>query len=313
MLNVPATPSLSRVTNMILFHDCMCCGAASFFCAKEPWLWLVQSQDSSALLLSWLCLSKGAVGGICRVGRRGQQGLRIWREASQRWGAAAIQQLESKPGRLRAEPFNSALLWSVVAVISLPSCRNADLSVTDWDYVSPAGDSESLGGSSAFAWGHSFSASELGLPSWSAGFPPPPSMPRPILRDLPFHALLCSCRVCSQIPAAFIPLGSWLLPPHKDSEPCLWCFVAVMVHGCSSWSPVLCLPGCSSPVQCPLCGHCRTVPWIRPLHISEAQGMSWCHQTPRGFWSCWSLHLLRSYLTSSVADSSHLFFLPCLC
>lgn len=232
---MPATPPWSSVTNQILFHDCMCYGAASFFCAEGLWLWLVQSRDSSTHLLSCFSLSKGAVGGDLQseeLGRRGQQCLRIWGEVSQVLGRAAILQLECEPGRCWAEPFNSALLWSVVAVISFLSCSNVDLSVTDRDYVlSPAGNSESLGGLFCLCLG-SFLCIWIGLPSWSAGlvYPPP-------FKGLPFHALLssavptvlCAPAVCAHKSLLLFNLqGSWLLPPENAAARMQNCVCAAL-------------------------------------------------------------------------------------
>lgn len=303
-----------------------------YFCAQGLWLWLV--QDSPAHLLSWFCLSKGAVGGDLQsveLGRRGQQGLKTWREVSQGLGRAAIQQSVMNPGRCRAEPFNSALLCSLVAVISFPCCSNADLSVTDRDYVlSPTGNSESLGGLFCLCL-RSFSASELDFPSDPLAALSSSLHAQPVLRDLPCHSLLLSAVpsvLCA--PAVCAHKSLLLLTPkapdfcHLEMDPELFGVLCSCNYSCSLWCPALCVPGCSAPARCHLCGHCRqqlcllwggcrTVPWVSPPHISETQGVSWCHQTPRGFWSCWSLHLLRSYLASSVADSSHLFFLPCLC
>lgn len=79
-------------------------------------------------------------------------------------------------------------------------------------------------GSFALASGHSC-VSELDLPSPSSGLLcPPPSVPTgSSLSMLCFP--LCSCSVCSHISAS-----SHLCHSCRDSELCLWYFVAVIVH-----------------------------------------------------------------------------------
>lgn len=229
----------------ILFHDC---GAASLFCAKGLWLWLVQSQDSSHICSPGSVCPRELLVGICSLGsweevdsrvwepeEKGQQGLRTWRGVSQGLGRAAVQQLAIKPGRFRAAAFNSALLCSVVAVISFPSCANADLSVTDRDYVlSPTGNSESLGGLFCLCPGSFLSpwAGPFLSTLWAALSPSLRAQACP--QGSPFacsaflccaHSALCSCSACSHISAFF-----HLCHRCRDSELCLWCFVAGIIH-----------------------------------------------------------------------------------
>lgn len=71
MLNVPATPPWSRVTNKISFHDCMCYEAASLFlCPGTLAVISPGFTSTSALLVLSVQGSCGWRSAVCGAGKK---------------------------------------------------------------------------------------------------------------------------------------------------------------------------------------------------------------------------------------------------